>query len=90
MPDYREIELSLMDLIEELYLRTLVQQAVLDQLTPLQADWRSLVEKHEILHAPAIRELFDKFRLELLGVQPETPRAKDWQTTVRELLDEGK
>jgi hypothetical protein len=88
--DDRELALMLFAGLEELYLRTMVQQAVLDVLTAEEDDWRARAEYAEILQAPLIRAQFDKLRSDMFGVPQEVHPAEDWDTVVRRILDKGK
>lgn len=85
----RELAVWLMDVFEELYLRTRVQQALLDQLASSDVDWRAKAERSEILNAPKYRPLFDKLRSGMFGLPQEDHQETDWRETVRKLLDEG-
>jgi hypothetical protein len=87
--DDRELAIFLLGSVEELYLRTRVQQALLDRLVTQDVDWRAKAERAEILNAPAYRPLFDKLRADMFGLERATRPPKDWRAIVRKLLDEG-
>lgn len=87
--DDRELAIFLLKSLEELYLRTRVQQALLDRLVAQDVDWRAKAERAEILNSPAYRRLFDKLRADMFGLERATHLPKDWRAIVRKLLDEG-
>ena len=86
--DDKEVGLTLLGFMEELYLRTKVQQELLDRLTLPEDDWRSQAERAEILNGPACQILFDKLRAGIFGLERELPLQTNWRSTVRKLLDE--
>lgn len=79
-----ELAEQLFVFMEELYLRVVVQQALLDIWDP--EDWRKRAEDAEILNSPRIRALFDKLRSELFEPPPENHPAMTWQEMVRQTL----
>jgi len=86
--DDRELAMQFLASMEELYLRVVVQQALLDIWDP--EGWRERVEDAEILHSPQIHAVFDKLRAGLFGDQQASPPPADWQEIVRNLLDDQK
>jgi hypothetical protein len=85
-PKDEKVVSELIDLIETLYLRTVVQEAALDILSQ-DENWRSDTTRAEILHGPRIHALFDKLRGVLLELPAETPAPTDWQSIVRRIID---
>jgi len=73
-----------MDWIESLLLENWTQSHMLDMLSP--SEWRPIVEREVILHAPLLRSQLAEVRAEVLGDRSALSAPSDWQSIAEQII----